>query len=798
YALSRKVSGLTAYGFAYAAIGAPPVDDRGKLLVFVDSTSADALGADLIAYKNDLRGEGWQIIPFHTGPFTTVQGLKNMILSQYNADPSGVKAILLIGDVPVPYSGGTAWDNRPDHVGAWPCDAFYGDINGVWTDNSVNLPGTARTANRNVPGDGKFDQNTLPSAVELPVGRLDFRHLSAATFGLPPVELLRRYFIKNHRWRTGQFAVPNRALVDDNLGWSNGEAFAADGFRNAYPLVGSDQVITGDFLVPGSPPRYLLGYGAGTNGGYSSAGGIGTANDFATDSINMVVATLYGDYFGDWDYENNPLLPALLASKGGVLACAWAGHPHWLLQGLAVGETMGFCLQETQNAQYNEGYGHLSAESSVPISLLGDPTLRLKIVRPATNLTAVSNCNQVNLHWTASTDPEVLGYLVYRAFDQNGPYTRLTPNAVTSTAWSDQSPAADMLYYAVRALKFEVTPGGGNFYNTSTGALKSVIFQPGTGPTVIGLGGDLNCTTTSLTLGANFTPINATVQWYKPDGSLLNGFIATQGGVYTVVATAPNGCTAVAYASVIVDTFLPQPVLDPTVVLTCTHPVAQFTVPEALTGVQYFWNDQPVQPGAVIYITGPSVFKVTSMTNGCSKSYPIQVIVDAATPVITAGTDGNNLDCTHSSVQLMGSSNSSLDQFTWSGNGETFTQQNPVVILPGTYCLTVTGANGCTSTACVSVLATGEAVTLEILTNGNPCGSTGAVTLNANVLGGTAPYQYAWSNGSTTANLVLPAGYSGAVSVTVTDAHGCVGNASINLTLPLSVLATKTNESSPG
>src|SRR6185436_1061279 len=97
--------------------------------------------------------------------------------SLYNADPTHVKGVLLIGEVPVPYSGSLAKDNRPDHVGAWPCDAYYGDVDGIWTDNTVNLPNTARSANRNVPGDGKFDQNTLPSAVEIPVGRLDFRHL---------------------------------------------------------------------------------------------------------------------------------------------------------------------------------------------------------------------------------------------------------------------------------------------------------------------------------------------------------------------------------------------------------------------------------------------------------------------------------------------------------------------------------------------------------------------------------------------------------------------------------------------
>ncbi len=795
YALSRKTGPVQAYGYAYAAIAAPPVDARGKILVFVDSTSADILGADLVAYKNDLRGEGWEIIPFHTGPFTTVQSLKNQIINQYTADPTHIKAILLIGDVPVPYAGSTAWDNKSDHVGAWPCDAYYGDMNGVWSDQTVNLPNTARLANRNVPGDGKFDQNILPSAVEIPVGRLDFRHLSAATFGLPPVELLRRYFLKNHRWRTGQFEVPDRALVDDQLGWSGGEAFAADGYRNAYPLV-DNQVVNGDFLSPANH-RYLLAYGAGNAGTYNSAGGIGTAANFAADSVNMVVVNLFGDYFGDWDYENNPLLPALLASKGSVLACGWAGRPHWLLQGLAVGETMGFCLRETQNAQYNEAYGHSNGESATHVSLLGDPTLRLTIVKPATNLTAVSNCTKVNLHWMASPDPEVLGYLVYRAFSQDGPYTRLTPYAVTGTEWIDPNPVATTLYYSVRAMKWEVTPGGGNFYNTSTGILKSVVFQPGQAPTVIGLGGELNCTVESLTLGSNSQPSGATVQWFKPDGSLLNGFEATQGGVYTVVATAPNGCTAVAYASVTVDTFLPQPVLPAMVVLDCAHPTAQFTVPGEYPDVHYTWNGAPVAPDEIISIEFGGVFVVSSTSNGCSKSYTTTVAIDNVPPGADA-ISPNDLDCTHSFSQLTGISNAVDAQYAWSYNGGIIAQQNPVAIFPGTYCLTVTSSNGCTSVDCVEVLAIGEVVTTQILPSGGPCNQGGSTELGALALSGTPPFQYLWSNGSTGISNVLPVGFSGMVGLTITDAHGCVGNASYTVGAPLGFVVSKVNESGSG
>jgi hypothetical protein len=794
YAVERKQGNITAHGYAYANFFTPVTDQRGKLLVFIDSTTADLLGADLIVFKNDLRSEGWELVPFKTGPFTSVQWVKNQIVQAYNADPEGVKAVLLMGPVPVPYSGSNAWDGKADHAGAWPCDAYYGDVNGIWTDQTVNLPNTPRTANRNVPGDGKFDQNTLPSAVELPVGRLDFRRLSPATFGLSPIELLRRYLAKNHQWRSGLYKVPQKALVDDHLGWANGEAFAADGYRNAIPLVGEGNVETGDFI---QNKRYLLSYGAASSGTYSSAGGIGSAAQFAADSVHTVFASVFGDYFGDWDFETDPLLPALLASKGGALAVNWAGRPRWMTQGLATGETIGHCLLETQNAQFNDAYSESVGKSGAHVALLGDPTLRALIVPPARELQLHSNCTKVNLQWQASVDPEVLGYLIYRSQSQDGPYVRLTPDLVHQTAWEDLSPPADTLFYSVRAVKLEITPGGGAFYNSSTGALKSVIFVPDNGPTVIGLGGLINCNFPSLTLGANFQPPNCTVQWYKPNGQAHSGFTATEGGVYRVVATAPNGCTAQAFATVYQDTTLPVVNFPSFASLDCAHPTLSYTVPSAAAGILYHFNGAEVFPGQVLNINAPSEFVVSSSDNGCSKTYLVQVSQDFVPPGAQIQHTGLVLDCNHSSIQLSGSSNVPNASFMWTGNGGVSTAQNVTVTAAGLYCLTTTGPNGCTSTQCVTVTANSAVLLLSVAYVGDPCGAE-AKTLAAQVSGGAGPYQYTWSTGGNAQTETLPAGFSGVVGLSVTDANGCQGQLEFEVAEPLEMLALTKKESSAG
>jgi hypothetical protein len=609
------------------------------------------------------------------------------------------------------------------------------------------------------------------------------------------VELLRKYLLKNHLWRTAQYKVPNQALVDDHLGWAGSEAFASDGFRNAIPLVGENNVHAGEFI---NPQRHLLGYGAGANGTYSSADGVGTASNFATDSVRTVFTNLYGDYFGDWDFETNPLMPALLASKGSVLTVSWAGRPHWMQHGLASGETIGYCLKETQNAQFNSAYGDSNGESGAHIALLGDPTLRAKIVAPATNLVLNSNCNKVNLHWTASADPEVVAYLIYRSFSQDGPYLRVSPDLVFQTSWEDLSPIADTLFYSVRAVKLEVTPGGGAFYNSSSGAPKSVIFVPGTGPNAIALGGLINCNVPSLTLGTNFNPPNSTVQWYQPNGNLLNGFTATEGGVYTVVVTAPNGCTTAAYATVYQDTALPQIILPGSIVANCLTPVPSFTIPNTATDIRYYYNGVEVFPEQIIEFETSSVFTVTSTANGCSKNYNIAVLQDFIPPNAQITHNGLLLDCQHPIVSL--NSNTPNALYAWSRNGgpDFSFQANVEVSLAGDYCLTVTNpSNGCTSSSCLTVVESGSVLNLNLSFAGNPCAS-GARTLIADVTGGLLPYTYNWSNGASTQSIQLQENFTGNISVTVTDGNGCNAAGAIAVAPVISVLALTNEESTPG
>jgi hypothetical protein len=728
YTVQRTIAGFSAIGYAHVAMNAPVVNSRGKILIFVDSTTADAAGVELIRLKNDMRGDGWWPIPFKVGPAATPQSVKAQIVQAYNEDPLNVKSVLLIGDVPIPYSGNTNWDGHPEHAGAWPSDAYYADVDGNWTDVSVNNTTPARAANVNVPGDGKFDQSFIPSACELQVGRIDFRRINAPAFGAPDkVALLKRYLLKNHRWRNGLYEVENKALVDDNFGFFGGEAFAANGYRNAYPLVGEANVIAGDFFNDTDNQSFLMGYGCG-GGTYTSAGGVGSSANFATDSVHIVFSNLFGSYHGDWDFENNPFMPSALASRGGILTCSWAGRPHHFYQALASGETFGYVMLETMNAPYNNGFYQSIGEGGAHVALLGDPTLRAHVVKPATQLSAAnSGCNGVALNWTASAET-VIGYHVYRAPSQDGPYTRLTANPVTGTTFTDNSPVPDTVYYQVRAVKNVTSPGGGTYTNNSTGVTVQHVFVGGGGPALSAVGGTLNCNAFSVQIQASSTDPVATWVWSGP-----NNFFSTDqnptvnaAGTYTVTATDASGCASTATAVVVNDFDAPAIVATVSNEIGCAFSSA--TIEVDATGLASCTISGPLgffEQGFSATVSNAGNYTITAFSslNGCIGNANVQVLADSQTPVITVQPTGT-ITCTVASVPLQATAvpTSSIE---WVGPCLTSTLP-PEATCAGTYTVVATGANGCTSSATVLVLEDKVLPTVVLpplpnLTCANPC-----------------------------------------------------------------------------
>ncbi|MCB0517415.1 MAG: T9SS type A sorting domain-containing protein [Lewinellaceae bacterium] len=457
------------YGYILAGTKLPAVENRGSLLLLVDDVYSQPLATEIEQLESDLIGDGWKVIRWKVNRNDPVTAVKSLIVNEYNQTPD-LKMLYLLGHVPVPYSGSIYPDGHSEnHWGAWAADVYYGDVDGVWTDETVTNTAAQFSYNHNVPGDGKFDQSAIPSGVELAVGRVDLYDMPA--FGLSDVELTRRYLNKAHLFKTGQRSVERRALVDDNLNIVLASP-AASGWRNFAPMFHHENVEALDYFSTMKNESYLWSYGCGS-GSHTSANGIGTTQDFANDSLKNIFTMLLGSQFGDWDNTNN-FLKAPLASPGWTLTNCWAGNPPYTFHRMAMGEPIGYGLLHTQNATEEDYY---PGPQLVHTSLMGDPTLRLHPVKPPTNLVALSTANTIELQWTAPSGETLAGYYVYRADSLSGPFTRINTSLVAGTAFTDAAPLAGSSTYMVRAVKLE-TSGSGTYWNLSLGTFAGSSFDP--------------------------------------------------------------------------------------------------------------------------------------------------------------------------------------------------------------------------------------------------------------------------------------------------------------------------------
>jgi len=135
YEIIKTVKASGYYGFGYIASGieVPATEARGKLILLYDKTFVPTLSAEIARLVLDMTEDGWTVISHAVNISDSVTGIQSIIQADYNADQNNVKAVFLLGHIPVPYSGGNLNyglnpidGHVPQHEGAWPADIYYG------------------------------------------------------------------------------------------------------------------------------------------------------------------------------------------------------------------------------------------------------------------------------------------------------------------------------------------------------------------------------------------------------------------------------------------------------------------------------------------------------------------------------------------------------------------------------------------------------------------------------------------------------------------------------------------------
>jgi gliding motility-associated-like protein len=299
--------------------------------------------------------------------------------------------------------------------------------------------------------------------------------------------------------------------------------------------------------------------------------------------------------------------------------------------------------------------------------------------------------------------------------------------------------------------------------------------------------------------GCNVSTGTATVIASGGTGTLLYSWAPTGGnaasttnlaaGNYTVTITDDNGCTMTASASV-------SSVGGPVVSVQSSSDVTCFggtngTGTVSATGNSPFTYAWSPSGGNAATATGlaAGTYSVSVVdANNCVTIQTVTITEPAqliSTPTSTAATCGNS----NGTADAVASGGTGPYTYLWSNSQTAATASS---LAGGSYSVTVTDANGCTTTSTVVVANTGAPVVALQSSSNISCfgGTTGAATVN--VTGGSAPYTYAWSPSGGTAASATGLG-AGTYTVTVTGSDGCVQTQTVTLTQPTAIAMTGTS-----
>lgn len=321
---------------------------------------------------------------------------------------------------------------------------------------------------------------------------------------------------------------------------------------------------------------------------------------------------------------------------------------------------------------------------------------------------------------------------------------------------------------------------------------------------VLDLGPDINdCTTDTVLLDASI-PVPASYQWNT--GALTNTLQVTTPGIYSVTVTSSDECLiltdsisiqigvsnflqidtlicggstvtigGVEYASAgqFFDT-LPGPICDTLLELN----IAVFSIPPTTVGENLCQGDTLFLYGQAF--TTPGIFPVIfSGQNGCDSTILVDISVVSNPP---NAVQVERLDCETAELSAPAGFT-----YVWSTQETTASIE---VNTPGDYTVTITNAAGCDAVGVGTVPALGFPEIDQLIVSdyngfGVSCFGASDGSLQVQASGGTLPYDFQWSTGSTA---TITEGLSaGTYGITITDAEGCEVSQSAAITTPTQI-----------
>jgi len=276
-----------------------------------------------------------------------------------------------------------------------------------------------------------------------------------------------------------------------------------------------------------------------------------------------------------------------------------------------------------------------------------------------------------------------------------------------------------------------------------------------------------------------------TYRW-SPTGQSTATATGLGADAYTLTVTDSNGCTITASAIITQPTSVMLPITVTNV--PCNGGLGSLTV-NASGGVPpytYLWTPANITTAtatglsAGIYTLQVNDYNGCISTNSVTLTQPVTLSVSpVSTPASCGQPDGTATAST--------SGGTAPYTYLWTLGKQT--NATATGLLAGTYTISVTDNNQCTSSASVTVTQSAMIVAAISAVNNVSCynGGNGSATVTGS--GGIPPYTYLWTPGGCT-NATATNLFALSYTIRITDNSGCSADASVTLTEPTTLNAS--------
>jgi hypothetical protein len=490
--------------------------------------------------------------------------------------------------------------------------------------------------------------------------------------------------------------------------------------------------------------------GAGGGGGYYGGGGSCFAGGGGGSSYTAPTVTSVTHTQG---YQNG---------NGVVMITAVSGTPS---SPSSITGSTNFCAGSTATFSISSVIGATSYTWTVPAGATinsGQGTTSINVTFGSSSgnisVTADNSCGSsaaTNLAITINSAPTV-GFTSSPATTVcSGTSVTLSGTGATTYVWSGGITNA-VPFSAVATTTYTVT--GSDAIGCANTATVTITVNPL--PTV----GSTISPSSAVCSGTSVTLSGTGATTYVWSGGVSDGvpFSAMTTTTYTVTGTDANGCSNTATATVTVN---PLPNVTATAGSSSIC-IGSSTTVSANGASTYLWDFGGTLQTENVTPASSTTYTVTGTdVNGCVNTATVSVTVNPL-PTVSLGPDISQcLGNVMLDAQNPGST------YLWSSGATT---QTIIVSVSGTYFVTVTNANGCSSSDTINVNFNAGPI-VDLGNDITQCGGT--VTLDAGNPGST----YLWNTNATTQTITVNT--SGSYSVTVTNSSGCTGTDFVNVTI---------------